>query len=159
MKCYVCGGEMQKAQQDIEANWKGRQLVFRGLEVWVCGNCGEQAYEPDDVRLMQSIMRGIEPEDAPPEIMNVQEVADLLRVSSQTVYSLARAGRLPAVKVGREWRFRRDELLAALMANDSGQAAGTDGSFYIAARRGNAEGVTVKDRETIKKYLQRLREE
>ena len=88
MKCYVCGGEMRKAKRDIEANWKGRQLVFRGLEAWVCGNCGEQAYDPEDVRLMQNVMRGLELDEAPPQIMNVQEVADLLRVSSQTVYVL-----------------------------------------------------------------------
>ena len=75
MKCYVCGGEMRKAKRDIEANWKGRQLVFRGLEAWVCGNCGEQAYDPEDVGLMQNVMRGLELEEAPPQIMNVQEVA------------------------------------------------------------------------------------
>ncbi|NLJ61599.1 MAG: helix-turn-helix domain-containing protein [Firmicutes bacterium] len=46
--------------------------------------------------------------------MNAEEVADLLRVSNQTVYNLARSGKLPAAKVGREWRFRRDEILAVL---------------------------------------------
>jgi len=38
-----------------------------------------------------------------PEIMNVEEVADLLHVGTQTVYSLASPGKLPAVKVGRQW--------------------------------------------------------
>ncbi|MEA4882946.1 MAG: helix-turn-helix domain-containing protein [Clostridia bacterium] len=158
MKCYVCGGEMRKAQRDIEANWKGRQLVFGGLEAWVCGSCGEQAYEPDDVRLMQNIMRGLELEEAPPEVMNVQEVADLLRVSSQTVYVLARSGKLPAVKVGREWRFIRDQLLAALQTNNSEHEAGTDNSFYLAARAGLAESLSVKDEETIRAYLQKLKD-
>jgi len=159
MKCYVCGGEMRKAKRDIEANWKGRQLVFRGLEAWVCGNCGEQAYDPEDVRLMQNVMRGLELEEAPPQIMNVQEVADLLRVSSQTVYVLARSGRLPAVKVGREWRFVRDQLLAALQGHDSENAEGADNSFYLAARGGLAENLSVKDDETIKAYLEKLRDE
>ncbi len=55
--------------------------------------------------------------------MNVEEVADLLRVSNQTVYNLARSGKLPAAKVGREWRFRRDEILAVL-SNGSQEEGG-----------------------------------
>jgi hypothetical protein len=30
-----------------------RQVVFKGLAPWVCKNCGEEAYEPADVDLMQ----------------------------------------------------------------------------------------------------------
>ena len=55
------------------------QLVFRGLEAWVCDSCGEQAYEPDDVRLMQNVMRGLELEEAPPQIMNVEEACPCSR--------------------------------------------------------------------------------
>ena len=36
----------------------------------------------------------------------VQEVAQLMRVSSMTVYRLIRAGDLPAVRVGRSFRVR-----------------------------------------------------
>ncbi len=53
MKCYACGGRMEKAHKDIEANWKGHTVVFRGLEAWFCKTCGEQAYEPDDARLIR----------------------------------------------------------------------------------------------------------
>jgi YgiT-type zinc finger domain-containing protein len=42
-------------EKDIEANWKGRTVIFRGLEAWVCQTCGEQAYEADDARLMQDL--------------------------------------------------------------------------------------------------------
>ena len=38
--------------------------------------------------------------------LTVQEVADLMRVSSMTVYRLIRAGDLPAVRVGRSFRVR-----------------------------------------------------
>lgn len=82
MQCYSCGGEMERIKKDIEANWKGRQMIFRGLHAWVCRSCGEQVYEPEDVRLMQNLMRSVEADDDYPEIMNVQEVADLLRVSN-----------------------------------------------------------------------------
>ena len=36
--------------------------------------------------------------------LTVQEVAQLMRVSSMTVYRLIRAGDLPAVRVGRSFR-------------------------------------------------------
>ena len=36
--------------------------------------------------------------------LTVQEVADLMRVSSMTVYRLIKAGELPAVRVGRSFR-------------------------------------------------------
>ncbi|MEW6107190.1 MAG: helix-turn-helix domain-containing protein [Bacillota bacterium] len=123
MKCYVCGGEMDRTKKDIEANWKGRQVIFRGMEPWVCQSCGEEVYEPDDVRLMQTLMRGTMSVEDYPQIMNVEEVADLLRVSTQTVYNLARSGKLPAVKVGREWRFNREKVLEVLNRHTSREEA------------------------------------
>jgi len=38
--------------------------------------------------------------------LTVQEVADILRVSTMTVYRLIKAGDLPAVRVGRSFRVR-----------------------------------------------------
>jgi excisionase family DNA binding protein len=43
-------------------------------------------------------------------IMTVQEVARYLRVHTMTVYRLIQRGDLPAVRVGRSWRFRTDEI-------------------------------------------------
>ena len=44
-------------------------------------------------------------------ILNAEEVAELLGYSIHTVRLLAREGKLPARKIGREWRFSRDALL------------------------------------------------
>ncbi len=44
------------------------------------------------------------------EIMTTQEVADYLRLTEATVYKLAQAGELPAVKLGGSWRFYRKLL-------------------------------------------------
>ena len=44
------------------------------------------------------------------EEIPVDEVVDLLRISRDTVYRLVAAGKLPARKVGRQWRFSRAEL-------------------------------------------------
>jgi excisionase family DNA binding protein len=46
--------------------------------------------------------------------LTVQEVADLLRVSSMTVYRLIKAGDLPAVRVGRSFRVRDTDVDAYL---------------------------------------------
>ncbi len=42
--------------------------------------------------------------------VTVNEVADLLRVSRMTVYRLIRQGDLPAVRVGRGFRLREEEV-------------------------------------------------
>ena len=42
--------------------------------------------------------------------LTVQEVADLMRVSSMTVYRLIKAGDLPAVRVGRSFRVREEDV-------------------------------------------------
>ena len=44
------------------------------------------------------------------KLLTVAEVADLLRINKSTVYRMAKQGRLPATRVGRQWRFRRSVL-------------------------------------------------
>lgn len=41
-------------------------------------------------------------------IMTVREVALYLRLSQAKVYRLARAGEIPAMQIGKAWRFRKD---------------------------------------------------
>jgi excisionase family DNA binding protein len=50
-------------------------------------------------------------------LMNVKEVAELLQVNVTTVYAWAQDGRMPAIKLGRNWRFRRSDLEAGLTRN------------------------------------------
>jgi excisionase family DNA binding protein len=45
------------------------------------------------------------------EVLTADEAADLLRVSTKTILTLAREGALPGEKVGRAWRFLRSDLL------------------------------------------------
>lgn len=44
------------------------------------------------------------------EILTSEEVAALLRVSPRMVQIMASAGEIPAFRVGRFWRFRRDRI-------------------------------------------------
>lgn len=42
--------------------------------------------------------------------LTTNEVLRYLQVNLRTVYRLVKAGRLPAVRVGRQWRFRRSDI-------------------------------------------------
>lgn len=44
------------------------------------------------------------------DVLTVKEAAEFLRCSPDTVKRRARAGELPASKIGRAWRFRRADL-------------------------------------------------
>jgi excisionase family DNA binding protein len=48
--------------------------------------------------------------------LTVQEVAELMRVSTMTVYRLIKSGDLPAVRVGRSFRVRDEDVDAYLGA-------------------------------------------
>jgi excisionase family DNA binding protein len=60
---------------------------------------------------------------APPEILTIDEVAAYLRLTPQTIYKWAQEKRIPAVKLGKEWRFRRSVIDRwfdeQLLGNDS----------------------------------------
>lgn len=43
-------------------------------------------------------------------LLTVNEVADLLRVSRMTVYRLIKEGQMPALRVGRNYRLREDDV-------------------------------------------------
>ena len=44
------------------------------------------------------------------EFMTVSEVADLMRVSSMTVYRLIKAGEIRAARVGKSYRIRESDV-------------------------------------------------
>jgi excisionase family DNA binding protein len=49
-------------------------------------------------------------QEARSSFLTVQEVADLMRVSTMTVYRLIKAGDLGAVRVGKSYRIREDDV-------------------------------------------------
>lgn len=60
-----------------------------------------------------------------PEVMTAKEVAAYLRVSYPTVLEMTKAGELPAIAVGREFRYLRTEI-QRLMRNPARGATGPD---------------------------------
>jgi len=58
--------------------------------------------------------------------LTTDEVLDYLQVNLRTVYRLIKAGKIPAVRVGRQWRFRKRDIDAWLDTSRPGRSAGGD---------------------------------
>ncbi|MCX6321777.1 MAG: helix-turn-helix domain-containing protein [Bacteroidia bacterium] len=41
------------------------------------------------------------------DIMTLEEVAKYLKLKPQTIYTWAQDGKIPAAKLGKEWRFKK----------------------------------------------------
>lgn len=55
-----------------------------------------------------------------------EEIAERLKLSKGTVYGLLRAGELPAIKIGSQWRVSESDLDAFLRRKKSGPEGGPD---------------------------------
>ncbi|MBU4352912.1 MAG: helix-turn-helix domain-containing protein [Nanoarchaeota archaeon] len=43
-------------------------------------------------------------------VMTVHDLARYLRLSEAKVYKMAKAGFIPAIRIGKSWRFKRDVI-------------------------------------------------
>lgn len=41
-------------------------------------------------------------------LMTINDVSQYLRISKANVYELAKQGRLPSIRIGKLWRFKKD---------------------------------------------------
>jgi excisionase family DNA binding protein len=58
-------------------------------------------------------------------VLTINEVAEILRMHSTTVYRLVRRGELPGFKIGGHWRFNRASLDLFLSGDSSQQLTTT----------------------------------
>jgi len=56
-------------------------------------------------------------------LLNVKQVAQYLQLKESTIYSWAQDGKIPAIKIGRTWRFRRTDLESWLERHLKGEAS------------------------------------
>jgi excisionase family DNA binding protein len=54
----------------------------------------------------------------PPEVMTLEQTAELLQLDNKVVHELAEAGKLPGRKVGYDWRFSRTAVIAWLSGTE-----------------------------------------
>jgi excisionase family DNA binding protein len=84
--------------------------------------------------------------------LTTEEVLEYLNVNLRTVYRLIKAGKIPAIRVGRQWRFRKRDLDKWL---DSQRHGDTKGAVATPAR---SRILLVDDEESIRKLLSRMLE-
>jgi excisionase family DNA binding protein len=101
------------------------------------------------------------------DFLTTAEVIDYLHVNVRTVYRLLKAGRLPAVRVGRQWRFRKADVDAWLegrrSSDQAGPASPTGATGVPALPRGTARDpadttpriLVADDEEAIRELLAR----
>lgn len=83
--------------------------------------------------------------------LTTEEVLEYLQVNLRTVYRLIKAGRIPAVRVGRQWRFRKGDLDAWL---DSQRRGGAPAASVVQPLEGTGRRVlVVDDEESIRELL------
>lgn len=58
-----------------------------------------------------------------PNWFTAQQVQDILQIDASTVYRMAGDGRLPAVRIGRQWRFHSDTIDALLAPAAAGSGS------------------------------------
>jgi len=42
--------------------------------------------------------------------LTLEQIAKYLQMSTSSIYKMAQAGKIPAYKVGRQWRFKKEEI-------------------------------------------------
>jgi excisionase family DNA binding protein len=88
--------------------------------------------------------------------LTTEEVLDYLQVNLRTIYRLIKAGKIPAVRVGRQWRFRKRDIDAWLESQRPRAARGTavaSARTTPAAAAGRPRVLVVDDEATIRDLL------
>jgi excisionase family DNA binding protein len=88
--------------------------------------------------------------------LTTDEVLEYLQVNLRTVYRLIKAGKIPAVRVGRQWRFRKRDIDAWLDSQRPGAADATGTSEPArpaAAIRVRPRVLVVDDEASIRDLL------
>ncbi len=79
--------------------------------------------------------------------LTTEEVLEYLQVNLRTVYRLIKAGKIPAVRVGRQWRFRKRDIDAWLDSQRTHQTPATPPATAATPVRHNRHRVLVVDDE------------
>jgi excisionase family DNA binding protein len=85
--------------------------------------------------------------------LTTEEVLEYLQVTQRTVYRLIKAGRIPAVRVGRQWRFRKQDLDRWLENQGRGSRAMAASQLAAVSRAGRPRILVVDDEAGIRELL------
>lgn len=143
--CENCGGKMLPQLMTKTFMFHGKEIAIKGIEGYKCEKCGEEVYDAKEIRMIDNLIRAMD--DKPiVDILNLDETAEYLRVSNQTIYNMIKDGRIKAYKIGREWKFLRADIMSYL------DSASSDKMLSMAAKGG---GASKEDLEIIRRELEK----
>ena len=87
--------------------------------------------------------------------LTTEEVLDYLHVNLRTVYRLIKAGKIPAVRVGRQWRFKRADLDAWLDGQRSRKSRNAPAAAAAPSLPERPRVLVVDDEASIRELLTR----
>jgi excisionase family DNA binding protein len=90
------------------------------------------------------------------QFLTTEEVLEYLQVNLRTVYRLIKANKIPAVRVGRQWRFRKSDIDAWLDSQrprGTRAGAGTTPKPPVAAPAGRPRVLVADDEASIRELL------
>lgn len=85
--------------------------------------------------------------------LTTEEVLDYLQVNLRTVYRLIKAGKIPAVRVGRQWRFRKRDIDVWLESQRPRQAARAAPARTIPTPAGRPRVLVADDEASVRDLL------
>jgi excisionase family DNA binding protein len=87
--------------------------------------------------------------------LTTEEILEYLQVNLRTVYRLIKAGKIPAVRVGRQWRFRKRDIDAWLDTQrpHGERAAAPSPERPQASRDGRPRVLVADDESSIRELL------
>jgi len=88
--------------------------------------------------------------------LTTEEVLEYLQVNLRTVYRLIKAGKIPAVRVGRQWRFRKrdiDAWLDSQRPRDGSKSAPPPAPRPVATGTARPRVLVVDDEASIRDLL------
>src|SRR5512142_1590449 len=86
--------------------------------------------------------------------LTTEEVLEYLQVNLRTVYRLIKAGKIPAVRVGRQWRFRKRDIDAWLDSQrPAGNAPAAPQPVATTVRGDHPRILVVDDEASIRELL------
>lgn len=88
------------------------------------------------------------------KFLTVNQITKYLQMNRMTIYKLAKAGKLPAVKIGNEWRFSKEELKKYLDAHVKKAAFQTQ--TKTAKKSGKGKVLVVDDDPGIRDLFERI---
>jgi excisionase family DNA binding protein len=86
--------------------------------------------------------------------LTTEEILEYLQVNLRTVYRLIKAGKIPAVRVGRQWRFRKRDIDAWLdTQRPHGERAAAPSDKPQGSRDGRPRVLVADDESSIRELL------